>query len=73
MRKFTSEVKEVTDYYPYLKKTEFQIEVNNIRTLSFKDIISPPLYAFSEELQLLPSGIDFLKEFLKSPWRYLKP
>ncbi|XP_036224323.2 uncharacterized protein Spc105R isoform X2 [Bactrocera oleae] len=73
VRKFTSEVKEVTDYYPYLKKTEFQIEVNNIRTLSFKDIISPPLYAFSEELQLLPSGIDFLKEFLKSPWRYLKP
>lgn len=72
VRKFTREFEEVVDNYPFVKKTEFQIEVNNIRTLTVKDIISPPLYAFSEELKCLPSGICFLKEFLKSPCRYLK-
>uniref|UniRef100_A0A034WGU1 Uncharacterized protein n=2 Tax=Bactrocera dorsalis TaxID=27457 RepID=A0A034WGU1_BACDO len=72
VRKFTRAFDGIIDNNPLLKKTEFQIEINNIRTLSVKDIISPPLYAFNDELQFLPSGIDFLKEFLMSPCRYLK-
>ncbi|XP_050337587.1 uncharacterized protein LOC126763882 isoform X2 [Bactrocera neohumeralis] len=72
VRKFTRAFEGIRDNNPLLKKIEFQIEINNIRTLSVKDIISPPLYAFSDELQFLPSGIDFLKEFLMSPCRYLK-
>ncbi|XP_053970015.1 uncharacterized protein LOC128871888 isoform X2 [Anastrepha ludens] len=74
VRKIIREVAyEGVDHYPVVKNTEFQIELNNIQTVSFKDIISPPLYAFSEELQFLPSGIDFLRVFLKSPCSYLRP
>ncbi|XP_036318570.1 uncharacterized protein LOC118733321 isoform X2 [Rhagoletis pomonella] len=73
VRKITSEVvHKGADYYPFVNRTEFQIELTNIHTLSFRDIIFPPLHAFCEELQVLPSGIDFLKVFLKSPSTYLR-
>ncbi|CAD6994772.1 unnamed protein product [Ceratitis capitata] len=58
--------------HPSVRKTEFRIEVNNIRCLSVKDIILPPVYTLSNELQFLPTGIDFIEKIIKSPSKYLK-
>ncbi|XP_067641683.1 uncharacterized protein [Eurosta solidaginis] len=58
-------------HYPLITTTEFEIELRNILTLSFNDIISPPLYDFTDQLQSLPRGIEFLKVFLENPTRYM--
>lgn len=36
------------------------------------DIVRPPLHYFQEEIQLLPTGLEFLRNFLSNPRQYLK-
>lgn len=60
------------DQYIRVEKYEFRVEVLNVKKLSFKDITLPCLYKFSEDIQLLPTGLSFLDVFLGEPLRYFK-
>ncbi|TMW50023.1 hypothetical protein DOY81_004889 [Sarcophaga bullata] len=55
-----------------IDKTVIKIELLNLRKLSFKDICSPKLHNFREEIHLLPVGLEFLSAFLPNPLKYLK-
>lgn len=58
--------------FSQVQRTEFKIEVTNIRKISFKDIVSPHLHLFREDLENLPIGLEFVSVFLKDPASYLK-
>ncbi|XP_033149624.1 uncharacterized protein LOC108598200 [Drosophila busckii] len=53
--------------------TDYKIEIGNLAETSFKNIIQPPLHQLDEKIQFLPKGIEFLKEFLKTPEDFIKP
>ncbi|XP_065356778.1 putative uncharacterized protein DDB_G0282133 [Calliphora vicina] len=55
----------------YVEKTEVKVELLNLKKLSFKDIATPPLHHFREEIHLLPTGLQFLHEFLPNPLNYI--
>ncbi|XP_055905510.1 uncharacterized protein LOC129940999 [Eupeodes corollae] len=55
-----------------VKLTEFHIEIRNIKKLSYESIAMPPLYEFDENIQLLPVGNDFLRNFLNDPLKFIK-
>ena len=55
-----------------VSKTVVKIELLNLKKLSFKNICSPKLHNFREEIHLLSDGLDFLNAFLPNPLNYLK-
>ncbi|XP_037807647.1 uncharacterized protein LOC119601036 [Lucilia sericata] len=64
-------VKRTDNDFRYVEKTEFKVELLNLKKLSFKNIISPSLHNFREEIHLLPTGLQFLEEFLPNPLNYI--
>ncbi|EDV98683.1 GH23319 [Drosophila grimshawi] len=65
-------IKEEDEAYMRVEKAHFCIEIGNVREMSFKDILEPPIYHFDENIQFLPKGIAFLEAFIHNPEQYLK-
>ncbi|XP_023302565.2 putative uncharacterized protein DDB_G0282133 isoform X1 [Lucilia cuprina] len=64
-------VKRTDNDFRHVEKTEIKVELLNLKKLSFKNIISPSLHNFQEEIHLLPTGLQFLEEFLPNPLNYI--